>query len=152
MDTWAGPSADCPCCLVPCSSRGNAQRVRRGWGRIHPAGSWLCPPTACSLQPLGASLSCEPGGCQGTQPQASSPQLRTFSPCSTRPSCLPRSSCQAPWPGASGESLPKHPGGLAPPAALLVAPTPSLHWALSAEAGRVSNWVPASSWQWLWGV
>lgn len=61
--------------------------------------------------------------------------------------------CQAPWRRASGKSLPKCPWEhwhLQPPS-WQPRPVP-LHWALSGEAERLSNWVRPSSWLRLWGV
>lgn len=134
VDTWAGPFADCSA-AVCLASPGAMLRGCPG------VGGAPTPLAADSLQPLEASLSCErtmPGGCE--EDSASGPYSPSLSACSKCPSCLPASSCQGPGLEPVENPFPSIPGSLAAPA---LAP----HWALSAEAGWMSNWVRVSSWQ-----
>lgn len=139
---------------------GDARRGRRGGGGcVHPTSSWLCPTR--SLPPLAPCGPWRPlgpvsGPCWGsvrrTRPRTPTLSSGFFSPCSVQPSCLPASSHGGPWLGAGGKSLPKCPWEPGTSSCLPGSPGPCPALGIECEAERMSNWVQASSWLWLWGV
>lgn len=103
-----GPAA---VCLAPLGAKLRGAE----WEDHPPAGSWLCPPTACAP--------CGPWGLCAWWASGGLSQLETSSPCSSWPSCLPAYSVPSPLAWSQWKIPSQVPlGALAPPAALLAAP------------------------------